>query len=63
MIITHLYAFGVIIGDAGEEVIPELRNQREIHSVSEEKGVNITPPEAVFKHFRMSRLLPAEALL
>lgn len=51
LIITHLYAFGVIIGKAEEEVIPKLRNHKEILSMTEEKEVNLTPPESDIQSF------------
>lgn len=44
--ITHLYEFGVIIGVAEEEVIPKIRNHKEVTSLVEEKQVDIPPPDA-----------------
>lgn len=51
LIITHLYAFGVIVGIEEQEVIPKIRNYKEISSLSEEKEVKITPPAADIQSF------------
>ncbi len=51
LIITHLYDFGVIIGMAEKEVILKIRNHKEIISMSEEKEVNLTPPESDIQSF------------
>lgn len=52
LIITQLYEFGVIVGIADEEVILKIRNYEEILSLSEEKEVTITPPEADIQSFK-----------
>ena len=46
LIITRLYEFGVIIGIAEEEIIPKIRNHKEVASLVEEKQVNIPPPDS-----------------
>lgn len=44
--ITHIYEFGVIIGIAEEEVIPKIRNLKEVASLVEEKKVDLPPPDS-----------------
>ncbi|MDY9919889.1 MAG: hypothetical protein U2P89_13615 [Proteiniphilum sp.] len=46
LIITHLYEFGVIIGAAEEEVIPKIRNYKEVTSLVEDKQISIPPPDS-----------------
>ncbi|NLX65540.1 MAG: hypothetical protein GXZ19_02000 [Bacteroidales bacterium] len=46
LVIIHLYEFGLIIGMAEEEVIPRLRNYKEVASLEEEKQVHIPPPDS-----------------
>ncbi len=51
VIVTHLYAFGVIIGIADDSVIPIIRNWKEIAALSEEKEARIPPPGADLQVF------------
>lgn len=44
--ITRLYEFGVIIGYAEEETIDKIRHHEEIVSLTDEKEVNMPPPDA-----------------
>lgn len=44
--ITRIYEFGVIIGVAEEEIIPKIRNHKEVASLVEEKKVDLPPPDA-----------------
>ncbi|RNC65402.1 hypothetical protein [Proteiniphilum sp. X52] len=46
LLIIKLYEFGVIIGMAEEEVIPKIRDHKEVASLVEEKRVNIPPPDS-----------------
>ncbi|SFL38894.1 hypothetical protein [Proteiniphilum acetatigenes] len=46
LLIIKLYEFGVIIGMAEEEVIPKIRDHKEVASLVEEKQVNIPPPDS-----------------
>lgn len=43
--ITRLYEFGVIVGYAEEETIAKIRQHDEIVSLTDEKEVDIPPPE------------------
>lgn len=44
--ITNYYEFGVIVGYAEEEIIPRIRNHKEIVALTEEKQVGIPPPDS-----------------
>ncbi len=46
LIITQLYEFGVIIGEAAEEAITRIREHKEIAALAEEKQTSILPPDA-----------------
>ncbi|NLJ00020.1 MAG: hypothetical protein GX371_02550 [Bacteroidales bacterium] len=46
LIITQLYEFGVIIGEAAEEAITRIREHKEIAALTEEKQTTILPPDA-----------------
>lgn len=45
LVVTNVYEFGVIIGNAEDINIIKLKNRREIISVTEEKHPSIDPPE------------------
>ncbi|MDD2247695.1 MAG: hypothetical protein PHC39_11615 [Proteiniphilum sp.] len=44
--ITRLYEFGVIIGFAEDELIMRIRNHEGIVSLTEEKQIDIPPPDS-----------------
>jgi hypothetical protein len=45
MTITNLYEFGVIIGNAEEEVIKKLTSNKAIISLTEDTQVYVPPPD------------------
>lgn len=49
LIITNLYEFGVITGNAEDRTIKRLFKHKEIVSLTEDKQTNIAPPESLIQ--------------
>lgn len=46
LVITNLFEFGVITGQAEEDVLEKLREHKEVISLTEERQATIPPPDA-----------------
>lgn len=44
--ITHLYEFGVIVGEAEQKAIDRIKKHKEIISLTVEKEAGIPPPDS-----------------
>jgi hypothetical protein len=49
LIITNLYEFGVITGNAEDKTIRKLYKHKEIISLTEDNQVNIAPPDSLIQ--------------